>query len=247
MPGVKGGDAGGLLLGLGGLAREQLIRQLVTQYPPPMFADWVPVQSSAGGHSAVFFVSPDYLGIGTDDDWLRTPMFPSTAQQCADRLDALLPTRKLVDLIYAQAPVKIGFVAKQPRPGVGRDSSRLYIEHNADCESRRAGRTGLAAGHKKDMCIGNLLARSPGKVIIYGAWDSAGTRIQPYSNVHSASYVDYSHGARLIRGTCTVDGQERRTIDVLRDRTLAVLGSDEGPVQAIRYGFGAARTAPLRY
>ena len=49
----------------------------------------------------LFFVAPDYLAVGTDEDYLLTPMTPMIAQRIADRLGCTLPTRKMVDDIYA--------------------------------------------------------------------------------------------------------------------------------------------------
>ena len=40
-------------------------------------------------------VMPDYLAIGSDDDFVRMPMTPQTAQQIADRFGCVLPTRKI--------------------------------------------------------------------------------------------------------------------------------------------------------
>src|SRR5688572_12313232 len=45
------------------------------------------------------FVLPDYLAIGSDDDYLLTPLTPLTAQKLADDLGCLLPTPSMVDQI----------------------------------------------------------------------------------------------------------------------------------------------------
>lgn len=175
-------------------------------------------------------MTPDYLGVGTDADWIRTPMYPFTAQQVVDARGEILPTKKMVDMIHQQA-TKVTFSAKDPaHEGVARDSTEMYKRSNASIVAKEAGLSGLIAGQKKDIVIGSLLAHSPGKVIIYGAWDATGTRIQPYSNVHSSSYVDYSHGIRGVKNTMVVDGREMRVVDVLADPALAGLLSDEGVV-----------------
>ena len=46
---------------------------------------------------------PDYLAVGSDDDFVRMPMTPQTAQQIADLFGCILPTRKMVDAIDAAA------------------------------------------------------------------------------------------------------------------------------------------------
>ena len=51
-------------------------------------------------HRGRFWIMPDYLAIGADDDFVRIPMSPITAQSVADKFGCLLPTRKMVDEIY---------------------------------------------------------------------------------------------------------------------------------------------------
>ena len=48
-------------------------------------------------------VMPDYLAVGSDDDFVRMPMRPQTAQQIADAFGCVLPTRKIVDAMDAAA------------------------------------------------------------------------------------------------------------------------------------------------
>lgn len=222
---------------LTGTARENAILAAAQAGHVPT-QSWVPIAVSAPGHSGTIYVAPDYFGIGTDEDWIRTPMYPGVAQRIADARGAVLPTKKISDLIYEHAPVKIAFTPFDPaREGVPRGSSTLYGRSNAAIESRRAGRTGLMSGGKKDIVIGDLLGRSPGKVIIYGGRYADGARVQPYSNIHSASYVDYSHGVRLVKDTMVADGRQMRVLDVLRDPQLAPMISDEGavPASGLRY------------
>ena len=46
-------------------------------------------------HSVKYQVMPDYLAIGSDEDFCRIPMGPITAQKLADLFGAVMPTRKL--------------------------------------------------------------------------------------------------------------------------------------------------------
>lgn len=227
------------LLSVGDARREQWIEQALFAHggaaiPHP--ASFLPVTVSGGGHQITFYVAPDYVAVPTPQGPFRVPMRPALAQRVADAVGAHLPTPRMVDAIYAQAPVKVGFVALTPRPGEHQDSSRLYVEHQLRTEARRGNRAGLVAGHKKDLVVGNLLGRAPNKVLIYGAWYPDGTKVQPYSNVHDDHYVDYSHGVRLVASEVLVDGMPRALVEVLRDPTLAPLLSHEGRVQHLRYG-----------
>ena len=49
----------------------------------------------------------DYLAIGSDEDYFYIPLTPAIAQHLADKLDCILPTQKLVDVIYDQADIKL--------------------------------------------------------------------------------------------------------------------------------------------
>jgi hypothetical protein len=131
----------------------------------------------------------DYAAIGVDDDFVRTPMSPITAQRLADQLGLVLPTKKLVDAIYSAATVKL---APSPlTPGPQMMSNDYYRRHHEAIEKQRAGRVGLVAGHKKDVVVTNRLVSRPDRVAIYG-WHAHDRRpIQPLSLVHEASYADY--------------------------------------------------------
>lgn len=166
-------------------------------------------------------VSPDWLGVGSDTFYLRTPLQPSAFQRVADAAGAMLCTKVAVLAIHdADAPVRVGFAGMSPSPGETRNSLRLWLASNATLESVRRGAQGLTTDGKKDVIVGPTQARSPGKVCIFGGWRSNGSQVQPLSTIHSASYVDYSQCARLMRRTMLVDGAEMAVEAVARDATL---------------------------
>src|SRR4030095_155104 len=117
-------------------------------------------------------------GVGVESDWLRTPMWPTTAQRVADALGALLPTRRMVIAIYQTATVRVPFVPLRPRGEAVRGSTALYIVHHAEIEHLLRGRNGLIAGQKKDVVVGVCAQNNPGRVVIYGGWYSHGTLVQ---------------------------------------------------------------------
>jgi hypothetical protein len=55
------------------------------------------------------------------------------------------------------------------------------------------------------------------------------------ATIHSSTYVDYSHGARLIAQTVLVDGELRSLHEVLGEAELSWAVSDEGPLKLTRY------------
>jgi hypothetical protein len=190
-------------------------------------------------HTGTFKVLPDYLAIGSNDDFIRVPMSPLTAQVIANNTGTILPTRKIVNDVYQNADKKLPFHPMDPNKQM--ESSDYYQRHNQFVEDKRikvgAQNGQLIAGHKKDVVLTNLLDTDPGKVAIFGWFDNNGKRIQPLSTIHGNTYADYSHGIRLVQGKMTVDGVERDVADVLHDKNLAGLISDEpgGIIKSTKY------------
>ncbi|MDY3551088.1 hypothetical protein R5W24_000162 [Gemmata sp. JC717] len=189
----------------------------------------------AGGkeRTAVFEVMPDYLAVGSDTDFVRAPMTPQTAARIADAFGCALPTRKAVDEVYRAAVVKL-----EPKPLTeDRERPSTFLKHNALIEDQRRGQKvgELVAGIKKDVVVSNRLTEKPGRVAIYGWHKLDGKAIQPLTIVHGETYVDYSHGVRLMKRTVLVDDQPRDVRHVLYSSALHELLSDEGPVTRPTY------------
>jgi hypothetical protein len=177
-------------------------------------------------------VTPDYLALGSDADFLRIPMGLRTALATAAKFGFVLPTPKMVDAIYDQAEVHL---RPQPLPpGPGMRSNAYYWEHEQRIREQRiklrAPLGALSAGQKKDLVVTNRLWRKAGRVAIYGWHRGAGAPIQPLSTVHGARYADYSHGVRLVSAVAYVNGHPRSILDILEDPWLAGIVSDEGPI-----------------
>lgn len=183
--------------------------------------------------AATLQVMPDYLAVGSDDDFVRMPMTPQTAQEIADRFGCTLPTRKMVDAIDAQADVHL-----EPRPlTVDREAAKTFAEHNSIIERQRAGKPLglLVTGIKKDIVLSPRIFERPERLAIYGWRQLDGRPIQNLTIVHWDQYVDYSHGARLVLNQVTLDGQPVTITDLLRDPNRCALISDEGPMERPRY------------
>src|SRR5262249_8872584 len=104
---------------------------------------------------ATIFVTPDYLAIGSDADFLRIPMNLHTAVAGAQRFGFVLPTRKMVDAIYLQSRYRL-----VPRPlpaGSQMRSTEYYWTHNEliDDQMHAVGLQlgALVSGDKKDVVI----------------------------------------------------------------------------------------------
>lgn len=192
------------------------------------------IDSSTGktikGH---YFVTPDYLSVGTDEDWARVPLTPMAAQIIADSFKCFLPTRKIADDIYKAAAVK-----PDPIPMFAfRDSSVTMWQHHLMIEGQRKARKGLIAGIKKDVIISDKLSASPKKdrVAIYGWHRPDGKPIQPIYTGHVNRYVDYSHGIRLVYRTIWIEGTQMDYVEVLKHPLYRALLCDEATCNVNRY------------
>lgn len=219
--------------------REERILHEISQGNLPEFLRGfcaVNVSIGGGAHTGTYYVMPDYLAVGSDADFARMPMTPATAQQIADIFQCILPTRKMVNDIYAQAGVKLAPYPFSPDL-YDITSVAVFYQHHLAVEQQRAGNPLglLVGGIKKDVVVTNLLIGRPDRVAIYGWHRLDGTPIQPLYVGHTNTWVDYSHGIRLVRQTMRVDGAERRVADVLSDAALCPLLSDEGPIANPRY------------
>jgi len=184
---------------------------------------------------AIFYASPDYLSVGTDDDWARINITPMAAQQIADRFDCFLPTRKMVDDIYKSAKIKL-----EPVPMYAfRDSTPTMYQHHLIIEGQRKGKRGLIAGIKKDIVISGKILKDakPDRVAIYGWHQLNGKPIQPLYTGHINWWVDYSQGVRLIYRKIKVDSKWMDYTEVLKDKLLQRLLCDEESCDFYKYSY----------
>lgn len=182
---------------------------------------------------AHYFVTPDYLSIGSNTDFARIPLTPMSAQRIADSLHCFLPTRKIVNDIYNQAKIK-----PEPQPMYAfRDSAPTFFHHHLIIEGQRRLQKGLIAGIKKDVVISDKISRDarPNRVAIYGWHKLDGKPIQPLYTGHVNWYVDYSHGIRLVHRTIYVEDKAMDYRTVLQDPILKNLICDEVFCDMYRY------------
>lgn len=195
----------------------------------------VTVFDSASGktNKATYFVMPDYLSIGSDENWARIPLTPITAQIIADSFHCFLPTRKMVNDIYGASKIKLAPVPMY----IYRDSTVTMWQHHLIIEGQRKGQKGLISGIKKDVVISDLLTRSSKqhRVAIYGWHQLNGKPIQPLYTGHVDWYADYSHGIRLVARKMKVNGDWMDYTDVMKHPVLRKLISDEAFSDVVRY------------
>ena len=184
-------------------------------------------------HKVEIWVLPDYISIGTSDNFVRMPMGPLAAQRIADSLHCILPTTFLVDRI---AEVSQGHLNIFPfRPLGSRNSQPIVYQdsNNAinalyDAKGYKFGQ--FISGLKKDVVLTYKILTLPGnenRVAIYGWHLPDGKAKQPLHIKHGNFYADYSHGIRMIYRTIKVDGKEYDAREVLESPQLYRLLSNE--------------------
>lgn len=223
-------------------ARDSFVlKEILAGNAPSFLKMFVPVRVTvldlATGKTihATFYVAPDYLAVGTNDDWARVNITPMAAQQIADKLDCFLPTRKMVDDIYKAAKLKL-----EPVPMYAfRDSTPTMWHHHLIIEGQRKGRSGLIAGIKKDVVISEKINRDgrPNRVAIYGWHKTDGKPIQPLYTGHINWWVDYSQGIRLVWRKIKVGNKWMDYTAVLKDPVLQKLLCDETFCDFYRYDY----------
>ncbi|HEV7924804.1 MAG TPA: hypothetical protein VGR14_05585 [Verrucomicrobiae bacterium] len=231
---------------------QEVAAQILAGNVPPFLRHLCPVTMTnvAGGTTniATIFVTPDYLAIGTDDDFFRAPMRPTTAQRIANQLSCILPTRKMVDAIYSAAEVKLAPI--RIAPSTAMTTVLVFAQHNEMVRAQRLESLAahplgaLVAGHQKDVVICPQLAGAPGKVAIYGWHRTNGVAIQPLYLGHAASWVDYSQCIRLVQQSMILNGATTTVAQVLADSKLCDVLSDQGVVAQPRYATGESTSQP---
>jgi mRNA-degrading endonuclease toxin of MazEF toxin-antitoxin module len=188
-------------------------------------------------HHVTFWVTPDYLAVGSDRDYFRVPLTPYAAQRVADLVGGSLPTPLMVDDIWAAAAVRLAPLPIPPSPQM--TTVGVFRDHDRRVRSQRARNVApigvLIAGHKKDVVITAALASLVDRVAIYGWHLRTGEPIQRVHTGHGDGYVDYSHGIRLVQRAVRIDGTSRDLADILSDERLAPLLSNEGVIREPRY------------
>lgn len=225
---------------LRGLSLEDREARIVAEVVSGNVPDWLrrlhPVEVTGilegRRRTITFWVTPDYLAVGSDADFFRTPLSAGTARRIAERVGASLPTPGMVDAIWSQAQVRLGPTPIPPDRFM--TTVPVFEDHHRKVQRQRE-RAGmppgaLVAGHKKDVVLTPRLADRPGRVAIYGWHHLRGDPIQPLYLGHTDDWVDYSHGIRLVADSMSVDGRIRAITDVLADPEIAELLGDEGPI-----------------
>lgn len=216
---------------------EAAVKEILSGNMPDFLNNYVAISSiekdaKGADHQITIYVSPDYLSVGNSLDYFIIPLSPMASAKIAKELSSSLPTPKLVDLIYEKATLKLEPFNYIPR-GNRNETADLLYEHSKviQAQIKAAGHSPgvFVAGTKKDLVISSKLADTARQhhVTIYGWHRLNGKAIQPLYNGHINSYVDYSHGTRLVLNRVLIDGKEQNYSEVLKNSLLYTLLSNE--------------------
>lgn len=226
---------------LKGESREtNILHEFLGGNIPEFLRNFLPINITDGINSITYLAMPDVLSIGSDEDYVRMPMNPHTAQSIADQYDCTLPTKKMVRDIWKASSIKLAPLPwGPPYDNSMEDTDRIGI-HNTRIQNQLIGQDfkSLISGHKKDVVLTNKLYPNNYKkrVAIYGWIQLNGQAIQGLNpDSHADTYADYSHGIRLIANDVIVNGNPMRINNVFTDAQLASLVSDENSLLFQRY------------
>jgi len=224
-----------------GINREEnILKEFLAGNIPNFLRQFASIEITNNKNTIVYIVMTDYLSIGDDDDYVRMPMSPITAQKIANAYDCSLPTKKMVMDIWKNSKHQLQPLPWGPPYDNSMFSSERILNHNKLIQNQLfdKDKSLLISGHKKDVVLTNKL--SPNnynkRVAIYGWIQNNGQPIQGLNpHDHDDQYSDYSHGIRLIANDVLVNGQLTRLQEVMRDPELCNLVSDEGIVTFLNY------------
>jgi hypothetical protein len=207
--------------------REDLIVAAVARgaYDPP---EWRTITSNYKGRRAQIEVSTDALTILG----VRIDVTAEGAQRIADALGTILPTPRILQLIWEQAEVRLDPCNSNPDKTMA--STARMIQHSECVDQGIAGRKGMVANEGKHWVLSNRIAGKENLAANYG-WFVKGRRpIQTVGTRHDTAHTDYSQIVRLVKPAMKVDGREIDLREVGRSPELWGLVSDEGPLLVFR-------------
>lgn len=230
-----GTEIGQLLRGLMGQPRDDLfVKYVLEGNIPDSVRNMTPITIIDRGNTLQYYVSPDVLSIGSNDDYLRISLNGRSAKKLLDQLNCCLPTKKMCDDIWRSADLRL-----MPRPmGASKNmmDTPTLVAHNYYINQQIAGRPfQLLTGHKKDTVLHPHLLINRSRIAIYGWFRPDGIALQGpgvQSSAHSWDYQDYSSSIRIVSQNAILNDQPVNLFDILNDDRYSYLISEEGSYDA---------------
>lgn len=210
---------------------DYVYQEIVSGNIPDFLRNFAAINVESNGNKLTYSVMPNYLCVGSDEDWVMAPLGAVAAQRVADAFGCTLTTKKMANQIYNAADVKL--TASPIPPSSRMTQNSAFLEHSDKVKSQMQGKNQgkLFAGHKKDVILSNNAGKR-GKLGIYGFFDKDGKAIQSGDiSPHDINYRDYSHGIRLVDRNATLNGKQVDLLsDVIRSSQYSGLVIDGGPL-----------------
>ncbi len=187
-------------------AREELLyREVARGNVPGWLRQFQPVEIrheiEGQTRTLTFWVTPDYLAVGSDDDHFYTPVSGRTAQRLAELTGTSLPTPAMVDAIWAAARVRL--IPIRIPPDENMTTVRVFRRHDRLVQAQRRQHGGTAgtflAGHKLDLVLLSAAPPDHTALGVYGWHHRDGTPIQPPHPIEDQTPPHFSMGLRLVR------------------------------------------------
>lgn len=217
--------------------REEILVGAVARgvLDPP---EWTTITSNYKGRRATIQVTTDALTILG----VRFDVTAEGAQRIADQMRAVLPTPRILQLIWEQADVRLDPCTL---PADAKMASTLRMIQHSECVDQRiGGRTGMVANEGKHWVLTNRIAGKENLAANYG-WFVKGRRpVQTVGTRHDTAHTDYSQIVRLVKPIMVVDGRDVDIRHVGRSPELWGLVSDEGPLLVWRASRPGAAPGP---
>lgn len=203
---------------------------------PNFYKNFKEIVITDGDDSLTYFVAPNYICIGNDDDYVVLPTTATVAQTLCDITGCVLPTTKMVNDIYNQSECTI---SPAPIPPDNQMTSTPRFKQHSDKLVKLIGsnKNKLCAGHKKDYVLTNALSpNNPKKKIAIYGWFLNNKPIQGCnSKDHDLNYIDYSQSARLVSKKCILNGSDFPITDIMQDTKYCHLLNDDGILKFLKY------------
>ena len=229
--GTPGGRAfARALAGLDVEAREERIvaevaRGNIPNWLRPFRRVETTVEADGRSHEITFWAAPDYLAVGSDEDFVYVPLSPRSAERVARMAGGGLPTPVMVDAAWRASRDRLIPIRFRPNEEMG--SVRYLVRHNRVIRAQRqqhdAPPGAFVAGHKLDVVRSSPDGDAADTLALYGWHRSDGVPIQPLYPVAADLAPHYSVGLRIVDDEVIVDGVRIGLREALEKPELAGL------------------------
>jgi hypothetical protein len=195
----------------------------------------VVIKSPDGGEVKTY-VMPDYIAIGSNEDFVRVPLSPILAQALARKYDWCLPTKTIVEETYLQAGKRVvGPSYSHPEEFEANsaylDSAGFYLRSDLDIQAQLKGVAPgtLVAGGKKELVVSpsvsvRYVGGKAGEAIdFYGLYDADGIPIQRtpgHGREAGYRHTEYALGVRFVSPVIVVTKSSGEKVVMRMDKAL---------------------------